>query len=396
MSDNGSSVALKAGVRDRSLWDGLRNCRSTDVQGRSTMSLPPLVYTSEAALDHERRAIFGLGWVGIGRSDRWSEPGTYSAMDLAGEPLIVVRDQDSALRAYSNSCRHRGSQIVEGTGTCSIMRCPFHAWTYGLDGRLLGAPSMHQTDGFDKADHGLHEHETAERSGFAFVSLDPSPPAIDVWLGDFADLHAPWPLADLVMTRRREFVVDCNWKLFAEVFNEYYHLPVVHADSIDDTYLKPDAPERAIGAFASQFGATTATGGLLASAAAQVLPPLPELTGREANGVRYSWLFPNVMVALGTDAIWGYEVYPLTADRSLCAQFVCFPSATIDRHDFAEKAESYYERFDVAIDEDIPALERQHRGLCSAHAAQGPFSYLEPSVARFAGWYADRMLGVAS
>ena len=125
MSDNGSSVTLKAGVRDRSLWDGLRNCRSTDVQGRSTMSLPPLAYTSEAALDHERRAIFGLGWVGIGRSDRWSEPGTYSAMDLAGEPLIVVRDQHSALRAYSNSCRHRGSQIVEGTGTCSIMRCPF-------------------------------------------------------------------------------------------------------------------------------------------------------------------------------------------------------------------------------------------------------------------------------
>lgn len=130
----------------------------------------------------------------------------------------------------------------------------------------------------------------------------------------------------------------------------------------------------------------------------KALPVIPTLGEREASGVRYSWLFPTLVIATGAEGLWLYEVYPDGPDRCRCAQVVCFPPETVARDGFAEVAESYYERFDVAIDEDIPMLERQHRGMVAAGGPlsirQGRFSYLEPNVARFAGWYADRLLSV--
>lgn len=368
---------------------GLHNCRAAPSEAST---IPPAWYVDHDLFEHERDAVFRSGWVGVGRSERWSATGDYAATDIGGIPVVIVRDEHGTLRAFANSCSHRGSQIMVGEGACSRFRCPFHFWTYALDGRLVGAPSMQRTPGFDAADHGLTEFVAAESHGFAFVSVDPAPPTLAEWLGDFAERHNPWPLADLRMARRREFVVACNWKAFAEVFNEYYHLPYVHPDSIDQNYQEPDEPDAATGAYATQFGLTEGTGGLLDEDRHLQFPILDGLRERERNGVRYSWLFPNVVFAAGADSLWMYEVYPDGPDRCHVAQTVCFPDATMGLPDFAERAEHYYERFDVAIDEDIPALTQQHAGLQSPFAKPGRFSYLEPSVARFAAWYAERLL----
>jgi len=335
--------------------------------------------------------VFRRGWIGVGRFDRWPDVGDFSAIDLGGVPVVVVRDTDR-LRAFANTCSHRSSQVMVGDGNCSRMRCPFHFWTYALDGRLLGAPSMQRTDGFDRGEHGLHEFALVERYGFVFVSLEGSPLPIDEWLGDFGEVHEASNLAGLVTTHRREFTVECNWKGFAEVFNEYYHLPYVHPGSIDSTYDDPDEPDVVVGAFATHFGTTQGTGGLLEDEQHRALPVMPGLSDREAHGVRYSWIFPNTVIATGAEGMWMYEVYPDGPDRCRCAQVVCFPPATVAMAGFHEVAESYYERFDVAIKEDIPVLEQQHLGMRSPFAGQGRFSYLEPNVARFATWYAERLL----
>jgi len=282
--------------------------------------------------------------------------------------------------------------VMVGEGNCSRMRCPFHFWTYALDGRLLGAPSMQRTDGFDRGDHGLHEFALVERYGFVFVSLEESPPGIDEWLGDFGRVHEASDLAGLVTTHRREFTVECNWKGFAEVFNEYYHLPYVHPGSIDGTYDDPDEPDVVVGAFATHFGTTQGTGGLLEDEQHRALPVMGGLSDREAHGVRYSWVFPNMVIATGAEGMWMYEVHPDGPDRCRCSQVVCFPPETVALPGFGEVAGSYYERFDVAINEDIPVLEQQHLGMRSPFAAQGRFSYLEPNVARFASWYSERLL----
>ena len=386
-----SDLSTRSSQLPQGLADDLAACRAP---AGEAATLPPACYADPEVHALEEAAIFRRGWIGVGRSDTWSANGDYRTFELGGVPIIVVRDDDGRLRAYGNSCSHRSSRILEGEGTCARIRCRFHFWTYGLDGRLIGAPSMQRTPGFDTAEHGLTEFALSERHGFALVSLEEEPPAIDDWLGDFGDLHADWPLSDVVTTRRREFTVDCNWKAFAEVFNEYYHLPYVHPDSIDGTYDEPDDPEQVDGAYASHFGTTVGTGGLLDATQDQALPAIPGLTGRPTTGVRYSWLFPNLMVALGREALWMYEVYPDGPDRCRCAQVVCFPQATIDAEGFEDSVVDYYERFDTALGEDIPMLVQQHAGQRSPFARQGRFSYLESNVAAFADWYAGQLLTV--
>lgn len=358
----------------------------------SASSLPPAAYSRPEILDLERRLIFHRGWVGLGRADRWRQSGDYMAFDLAGVPVVVLRDRGGRLRAYANSCRHRGAKIVEGAGHCKILTCPFHGWAYGLDGKLRSAPHMPGDDCFKKDDFGLHAFHIEERAGFAFLSLEAAPPDIDAWLGDFVAVHQPWHFEELVTTQRREIEVPCNWKPFLEVFNEYYHLQYVHPRSIASIYGAPDAPETVTGEFVTQFGETEGTGGLTEDNQAAALPINPRLTGREAKGVRYSWVFPNMTFAAGADALWVIDATPVSATATRVGLSICFPPATLELESFEARAAVYYERFEIALGEDIEILTRQQAGLSSPFAQQGRFAPdLEPNVANFAFWYASIM-----
>ena len=344
-------------------------------------------------LGWETEAIFRRRWIGIGRADRFAASGDYESLEIGGAPAIVLRDKDAKLRAFANSCRHRGARLLDGAGNCRVIRCPFHTWSYRLDGTLTGAPHMEDAAGFHKADYGLVEFLAAESSGFAFVCLDDQAPRLAEQLGDFAELHAPWPLASLVTARRRSFEVACNWKTFLDVFNEYYHLPFVHPGTIAGVYAKPDQADAATGAYASQYGRTEGTGGLLEETQANALPAMPGLEPRVAGGARYTWVFPNMTFAAARDALWVYEANPIDARRCAVTQTTCFPREVAAAPEFEERAAHYYHRMDAALDEDIPALKNQQRGLNSPHARQGRFSPLrEVNVASFARWYAGEVL----
>ena len=355
-------------------------------------SLPPACYTDAQWVARETEALFRGGWIGVGRADQVGETGAYTTLDIAGQAIILLRDREGVLRAFANTCRHRGARLLDGTGACRGIRCPFHSWAYRLDGSLVAAPHMDAAPGFDRADYGLIAYRAEERQGFAFVCLNPRAPDLDDVLGDFGEVHAPWPLDTLVTTRRRTQQVDCNWKAFLEVFNEYYHLPFVHPNSVDDLYNSPDTATCTTGDYASQFGSTEGTGGLLQTQQEKALPPMPGLTGRAAAGVRYSWAFPNMTFAAGTDALWVYEAYPLGPDRCQVIQTACFPPETLALPGADAKLAAYHDRLDAALAEDVPALANQHRGLACPDARPGPFQpLLESNVAAFARWYAQRM-----
>ena len=221
------------------LLGGLRDV-TDDISASST--LPPTCYTDIEVLAAETSGLLANSWLGIGRGDHWANVGDYTAVELAGTSVIVLRDEQRCLRAFANTCRHRGTQLLAGNGNATRIQCPFHGWTYGLDGNLRGATRMGHAPEFRLEDMGLIEFRTAERAGFAFVTLNDRTTDIDSWLGAFEDLHAPWPLNDLVTTRRRELQVDCNWKLFLEVFNESYHLDHVHQSTFGGIYQEPDRP----------------------------------------------------------------------------------------------------------------------------------------------------------
>ena len=354
--------------------------------------IPPACYADETLLGLEREAVFRRAWVGLGRGDRWPNPGDYSAIDIAGIPVIVLRSRPGELRAFANSCRHRGSRILDGDGNCNKIKCPFHWWTYDLDGRLRVYPRMENALDFDPAVNGLVEFALAERYGFAFVCFSERPPPIDDWLRDFGDFHGPWDLASWRTTRVREFDVDCNWKNFIEVFNEFYHLPMVHPESISWNYPEPDTIDPPRGDYATQFGVTEGAAALMRDTQQYALPVAPGLRGRQSSGTRYTWIFPNLTFALSQDSMWIYQACPLGMGRSRVVQTVCFPAGSLELDDFEERAAHYYARIDAALDEDLPFLRRQQRGLESPFALPGRIGALEPAVGRFAYWYATQML----
>jgi phenylpropionate dioxygenase-like ring-hydroxylating dioxygenase large terminal subunit len=357
-----------------------------------SLGIPPACYADDDLLALEQRAVFLSGWVSPGRADRWPNSGDYSALDIAGEPVIVVRNKAGVLKAFANSCRHRGSRLLAGNGNCKKIKCPFHWWTYDLEGQLKVYSRMENAIDFNAADYGLVEFSVAERHGFAWLSFADAPVSIDDWLGDFDDFHRPWDLQHWRTTRVREFEVDCNWKAFIEVFNEYYHLAMVHPDSISWLYPEPDAADETSGQYTTQFGATEGAAALLEKSQQFALPTAPGLQGREALGTRYTWVYPNITYALSQDSMWIYQAFPISANRCQVIQTICFPADTVALDDFEERAEHYYERIDAALAEDLPFLQQQQIGLASSFARQGRFSALEPSVARFAYWYAQQLL----
>ncbi|MEM7562604.1 MAG: aromatic ring-hydroxylating dioxygenase subunit alpha [Pseudomonadota bacterium] len=357
-----------------------------------SLGIPPACYADEGLLRQEREAVFHTGWVGIGRGDRWPESGDYSAIDIAKTPIIVIRNKSGQLKAFANSCRHRGSRILSDSGHCKKMKCPFHWWTYDLDGKLKVYPRMEKAVDFNPDEFGLIEFPLEERRGFAFVSFEVNPMSIDSWLAEFDDYHAPWDLDNWKTTRVREFEVECNWKTFIEVFNEYYHLPMVHPDSISWLYPEPDPADIVSGQYTTQFGATEGAAALMAETQQFALPIAPGLTGRETSGTRYTWIYPNMTYALSQDSMWIYQAFPVTADRCHVTQTICFPSNSVEMEDFETRAQHYYERIDTALSEDLPFLQKQQHGLNSKFACQGRFAALEPSVGNFAYWYAQQML----
>ena len=375
---------------EQKLLERIKLCKLSPQQRRS---LPFECYWEDSVFIQEQKLIFANQWLGLGRADRLELPGEYEVFELCGQTLLLIRDQDKALRLYANTCRHRGTKLLDGTGQCQAISCPFHGWTYALDGSLKFAKTMSENPNFDFLDYSLIEYNLKEVQGFLFAFLGNQPTDLDIQLGDFSELHQPWSLNELITTRREVFEVQCNWKAFLDVFNEYYHLNNVHPTSINNIYYKPEESDKTTGDYASQFGVTAGTGALLEAQQLNALPKMVNLDEPWSLGARYSWVFPNMTFAASQEAIWVYQANPITSERCQVRQSICFPKNTIELPDFKEKSQAYYQRLDEALDEDITALENQQKGLHNSPSLQGQFSTLmEANVATFAQWYANKVI----
>ncbi len=351
-------------------------------------TLPAWCYTDERFLAAEIE-LFKRSWCSAGRIDRIANSGNYAALNIAGVPIFVARDIEGEINVFANSCTHRGTRLLEGAGSCKAIRCPFHSWTFDLQGKLIGAPNMQGALDFDSAQHNLTPVRFGVRDGFVFVNIDSKAMELDDWLGDFSEVHAPWNLSDLTTSRYTAFEVNFNWKIFMETFNEYYHLSTVHPSSIDYLYDKPDPADIVIGEYATQFGSHEDTGGLILDDedTFRGFPAIKSLQGRETHGTRYTWVYPGLTFAASTDSMWMFEVTPLTPDRTLVRMNIAFPNSTLVRDDFEQHVGHYYQRFKVALEEDFSVQEKQQAGYASPLAKQGRYcEALEPSVANFAHW----------
>ena len=360
-------------------------------------TLPPWAYTSQAFYEREVETIFMKVWNFIGRADHIPDPGDYFTLELVGVPIIVVRDQQRQLRAFVNSCRHRGTILVEGQGSCRAFKCPYHSWAYSLEGELIGAPEMQKTSGFDCADYPLHTIRLETWAGFLFVSFDRDAAPLADYLGDLPDNLAGHTGGDLVCVRRKAYELNCNWKLFAENAKEAYHIGTVHRKTINQYASAESAGYEWVdvrGQYSMNYAKHPGSMALLKGDAG--FPIIETLTGRTREGTYSPFVFPSTYIAATIDTLWYLELHPHGPDRTTLIHGACFPRAVTERPDFHELVKHYYKRWDITIEEDNAICEMQQRGVSSRFATPGRFCFRERVVHQIDNWVLDRVLGTTA
>src|SRR6266699_1286862 len=204
--------------------------KTTETFTAGAKTLPQHYFVSPEIFAKEQAVIFSTQWVCVGHQSEIAKAGDYFVREVAGESLIIVRDKRGEIHGFFNVCRHRGTRLCEEESghLSAAIQCPYHAWTYGLDGRLIGAPHMDEVAGFDKADYSLHTANLALWEGFIFVNLADALTPLDKVFAPLAGKFSHWNLPQLRSAKRIEYDVRANWKLIFENYSECYHCPGVH------------------------------------------------------------------------------------------------------------------------------------------------------------------------
>jgi choline monooxygenase len=357
-------------------------------------TMPAFTYTSPEFYQREVERIWRKTWNFIGSADQIRNNGDYFTLNFAGVPTIVLRDHDGKIRAFANTCRHRGSELLEGKGNCKLIVCPYHSWTYDLNGNLRGTPEMDKTQNFNKTDYGLTPISIDTWGNFLFINFDKNPEPLKKHLGDLPEKLAPYRLENMALVRRKAFEMDCNWKLFVENAKESYHIGTVHRATINQ-YASAKAAgywvEKATGDYVVTFAQHEGSMALLKGA--KGFPTIESLEGRrEAAGTYAPLIYPSTYLACTIDCAWYLEMHPISASKTYMVHGALFPRDRLDRPDFEEVAKNYYHRWDVTIEEDILASVRQQRGLETPFAPPGRFSHREPLVHEIDNWILDRVI----
>jgi len=343
------------------------------VRFEEARAMPPSVYTSDEFLKSELDHIFAQDWFCAGRADALSKAGDYTTLELANQPIIVLRDGSGDLRAMSNVCRHRMSTLLEGRGNAKSIVCPYHAWTYNLDGSLRGAPAMTQNEGFCKGDYALPDIRCEEWQGWIFVSLNHDAPAVATQLKSVEDLVGDYNMGAYIETFYETHLWDTNWKVLAENFMESYHLPVCHAGTIGGL---SKLEEMICPPGEAAFNYHT----ILKDDTLKIALAHPSNTTLEGDRRRMTYLlaiYPSLLITLTPGYFWYLCLHPNGVGQvqigfggGMSPDYVNDPDA--QKHFAALKT-----LLDDVNIEDRGCTEKVYKGLCSGHAEPGHLSHLE-------------------
>jgi choline monooxygenase len=328
----------------------------------STIPAPWYVDTELERL--EQRAVFGANWQAVGRVDQVECAGDYFTVESAGEPILVARGADMKLRAFYNVCRHHAAAVATAAcGHAQSFRCPYHGWNYGLDGSLKGMPEFAGVCNFERAENGLVPVAVGVWENFVLVNLADNPEPLELHLGDMAERIAPLALTGLHFHSRKEYTLNCNWKVYIDNYLDGgYHVPHLHKglNSVLDY---------------SQY--TIENGGryCLQSSpmVASDLSTEEDAVGVTRTGDRawYYWLYPNFMMNVYDGVMDTNFVLPMGVDKCRVIFDFYFSDVSPDREEYnaASVATS-----DKVQDEDVAICESVQRGLNSRAYGAGRLS----------------------
>jgi phenylpropionate dioxygenase-like ring-hydroxylating dioxygenase large terminal subunit len=360
---------------------------NTRVPFEQARAMPTSVYTSEAFLEAELEHVFRKEWFCVGRATSLANPGDYTTMDLAGQPIIVVRGQDGALRAQSNVCLHRMSTLLHGEGNAPRITCPYHGWTYGLDGCLRGAPAMMHNEGFARGDYRLPQVRCEEWLGWVMVTLNPDAPSPASRLSGVQDIVGDFEMENYIESFREVHHWNTNWKVLAENFMESYHLPVCHGATIGGfTNLAEMTCPPSDPAFNHHWIMKDPD-----FAISVAHPDNTKLVGDRRNMTFLLSIYPSLMITLTPGYFWYLSLHPQGPDHvriiyggGLSPDFAADPDA--QKH-----FETVKTLLDEVNEEDKGCTERVFRGLSSGLSDPGPLSHLERPNYDFATWISERV-----
>jgi len=332
-------------------------------------------YTDPAILEIEKEKIFRRTWQMAGTLQHAcgevngvkrtiADPETFFTVDLAGEPIVVVHDKQGTLRAFSNVCRHRAGPIAQGSGCKNVLRCGYHGWTYTLDGLLIGTPDVEGVEFFDRSTMGMVPLRLETWEQFIFVNFDAQAEPLAAFLGEIPRQSRGFQFAGLQLVERRDYVIDCNWKVYVDNYLEGYHIPIAHPGlmrEIDYAQYRTDTFRY----YSQQFAPIRAMKS--EDEGKRCYPP-----GTGLREALYFWIFPNLMVNIYPDNVSTNAIVPITQEKTLTIFEWFFHDGGSSK--MQERVKKAVQFSDEVQQEDIGLCESVQRGLRSATYDRGRYS----------------------
>ena len=361
--------------------------------------LPGQVYTDPEFFALERRLTFSRNWVCAGVTSDIPNIGDQIPFDLAGMPILLLRDGQGDIRAFHNVCRHRGVQLVSEWVNRPNVLCPYHAWSYGLDGALARTPSfcgpgVNTHDEFDAGAHGLHPVRCALFGPFIFINLNPEAQDLDILTGAVADRWKDYDFSLLRHGGSLRFELKANWKLAVENFVERYHLPFVHpalnqVSSIKHTLHITDGL-RHVGVGSRNFAPPPVTPDHL-------LPTFPGLSGDQLTRAEYIELFPNIMIGVHYNHVYGFILEPRGVDYTVERFEFFFIGDEAMVPELSAARAQMIDLINLVNGEDIDIVQRLHRGCLSPSMQGSVFSpVMEDTTHKFQRIIVERLMDDAA
>ena len=346
-------------------------------------TFPAEAYRSAELLDWEERHFFERSWVCLGRTEDLFSDGEIRAVEVGTEGLLLTRDRHGAVRAFSNVCRHRGHELLPcgESASARIIRCPYHAWVYNLDGSLRTAPSFRDVEGFDRAEYPLIEARVEEWHGWLFVNASGDAGPLAGHVGNLDELVAPYEPERLRVGGRHEYEIAANWKVIAENYHECYHCTSIHPELCKVTPHESGMDYVPDGAWAGGNMELMDHAETMSLSGASLGVPLRGLEGSVKREVLYLHLFPNLLISGHPDYVMTHRLVPLSAERTHVECTWLFPPEAFEREGFDP---AYAVEFwDITNREDWGACEAVQRGAANRGFRQGPLSPRETTLYQF-------------
>ena len=351
--------------------------------------LPGRDYHGQEIFEMERERIFFHGWFCVGRQEQLPNPGDFLTREVADESVIVIRTTDGDIQAFANVCRHRGTRLLEEPSghVKNAIVCPYHAWTYSTEGRLVGTPNVHAEDGLPRNEYGLWPVALQAWEGFLFVSFSSQPSPLLEELSKDPDGpldYGRYRVGDLRAARTIVYEVEANWKILIDNFNECLHCPTVHPElvKIVPLYRKGIVldPNRDDGGVTLADGLYTFT-----IDGTSTLPQLPDLADIDRRTYYGYAVFPNLLVNLFSTGVMAYTLYPRSPSHTTVVSDYLFRVETIEEESFDPN--DMVEFLDLVSRQDWDVCERAQRGVRSRFFTRGVYPPQDALLHRFAERY---------